>query len=143
MFFETSVDIAAPPAHVWAVMSDIERWADWTPSVRSIRTLGAGPLAVGSRAIVRQPRLLPAMWTVTALDPGRRFAWTTGNPLVRVLAEHAVEPSGSGSRATLSIRFSGPLAAAVGRWTRGLNERYLALEAAGLKTQSERVARGG
>jgi hypothetical protein len=35
---------------------------------------------------------------------------------------------------TLSIEFSGPL---VARLTRGLNERYLALEANGLKARSE------
>jgi hypothetical protein len=141
--FQISVDIEAPPGVVWAVMSDIERWADWTPSVRSIRKRGSGPLAVGSRASIRQPRLPPALWTVTAIDRGRSFSWITGNPLVRVIAHHAVEPAGAGSRATLSIRFEGLLGAAVGHWTRDLNTRYLALEAAGLKKQSESARRAG
>ena len=44
--------------------------------------------------------------------------------------------SGNGSRATLSIRFSGLLGPLFARLTRKLNERYLALEASGLKERS-------
>jgi len=41
------------------------------------------------------------------------------------------------SRATLSLEFSGPLGPLVARLTRGLNTRYLALEAQGLKKRAE------
>ena len=44
--FRTSVDIATPSEVVWAVMSDVERWHEWTPSVRSIRLVGGGPIEV-------------------------------------------------------------------------------------------------
>jgi hypothetical protein len=53
--FSITVEIPAPPDRVWAVMADIERWSDWTPTVTSIRRLDPGPLAVGSRARIRQP----------------------------------------------------------------------------------------
>ena len=137
MNFSITVDIAAPPERVWSVMSDIERWAEWTTSVKSIKRLDHGPLAPGSRAVIRQPRLLPAMWKVTALQPGRSFTWTTGSPGVRVIAHHLVEPTGHGSRATLSLQFGGLLGPLVARITSGLNNRYLSLEAAGLKRRSE------
>lgn len=135
--YSISVDISAPPDRVWAVMIDGERWAEWTPSVTSIRRLDAGPLRVGSRARIRQPRVPPAVWRVTQLDDGRSFTWVTGSALARATGRHSVEPTTGGSRATLSISYSGLLGGVVGRLTRDLNDRYLALEARGLKARSE------
>jgi uncharacterized membrane protein len=137
MTFETSVDIAAPAAVVWSIMSDVERWHEWTPSVRSIRRLDKGPLRLGSRALVRQPKLLPAVWTVEVLDPERSFTWKSGMPGLWVYGEHSVEPVATGTRAHLSVRFAGPLGLPLGRFLRSLNNRYLGLEAAGLKRRSE------
>ena len=134
--YEIAVEIPAPPERVWAVMSDVERWPEWTPSVTKVERLDGGPLAVGSRARIRQPNLLPAVWQVTELRPGRGFTWVTRSPGVRVTGIHAVEPAPGGSRATLSLEFAGPLAGIVGWITRGLNRRYLALEAEGLERRS-------
>jgi hypothetical protein len=43
---------------------------------------------------------------------------------------------------TLSVTFAGFLGRVIGWMMRGLNERYLAQEAAGLKRRSEERARG-
>ncbi len=134
--FSITVDIPAPPDRVWAVLADVERWPEWTPSVTEVRRLSPGPLTVGSRVRIRQPRLLPATWEVSELVEGRRFTWVTRSPGIRVIAEHEVVPAAGGSRATLSVRFEGPLARLVARLTRGLNRRYLGLEAAGLSERS-------
>jgi uncharacterized membrane protein len=138
--FSTTIDIDAPAERVWEVMSDIERWHEWTPSVTSIKRLGSGPLAVASRALVRQPKFPPAMWTVTAIEPGRWFTWTNGVPGLRVVAHHSVTPTDAGSRATLSIDFQGLLGASLARIAGKITERYLALEAKGLKARSEEPA---
>jgi hypothetical protein len=153
--FQISVDIAAPADVVWSVMSDVERWHEWTPSVRGVRLLGPGPLRVGSRAMIRQPKFPPAMWQVISLEPGRGFVWKSGLPGMWVYAHHSVEPiassngSGSGSgdgsgraggvltRATLRLHFAGPVSRLLGRMTANINDRYLAMEAAGLRQRSE------
>ena len=61
MDFSIDVDIDAPPDRVWAVMSDIERWHEWTPSVKSISRREQGPIRPGHRAWVRQPKFPPAL----------------------------------------------------------------------------------
>jgi Polyketide cyclase / dehydrase and lipid transport len=119
-------------------MSDVERWSEWTPTVKRIQRLEQGPLAVGSRARIQQPRLPAAVWEVTQFQEGRGFTWVTRSPGVRVIAKHGVEPVGQGTRATLSVGFSGPLGGLIAWLTSGLNNRYLALEAQGLRERSTR-----
>ncbi len=135
--FSTTIEIAATPQRVWSVMCDVARWHEWTASVTRVRVLGDGPLREGRRALVRQPRLPPAMWTVTELVEGKRFTWVSRAPGIRVTARHVVEPAGSGTRATLSIHYGGLLGPLLARLTRGINARYIALEAEGLRRRSE------
>lgn len=135
--FTKSIDIAAPAGRVWEVMSDVERWREWTPSITTIRILGGGPFAVGARAIVRQPKLPPALWRVSSVDPGREFTWVSPGPGFITVARHSVAPAAGGSRATLGIELRGPLGGLLGRLTGGITERYLDLEAKGLKARSE------
>lgn len=135
--FSITVDIHASPERVWAVMRDGERWPEWTPTVTSVERLDDGPLALGSKVRIRQPKLLPAVWEITSLEEGKGFTWVTRSPGVVVTARHGVEPIADGTRATLSIDFEGVLGPLIARLTRNLNHRYLDLEAAGLKTRSE------
>ncbi|MGD0136200.1 MAG: SRPBCC family protein [Bryobacteraceae bacterium] len=139
--FRITVDINVPADRVWAVIRDVESWPEWTPTVKKIRWLDKGSLAVGSSALIWQPKLLPAKWKVTELDDSQRsFTWETRGPGMRLYARHWVEGAGNTSRATLSIQFSGPLGPLFARLTRKLNDRYLALEAKGLRERSEGIS---
>jgi len=135
--FSITTDIAAPAEHVWQVMSDTDRWHEWTPSVTSIKRLGGGPFAVGSRVVIRQPKFPPALWKLTAIEPGRSFTWISVAPGLRVVAHHRVESLAAGSRATLSLDLQGIFGGVFGRLTKDITERYLAFEAKGLKARSE------
>lgn len=135
--FTISIDILAPPARVYEVISDVDRWHEWTPSITSISRIKGAPLAIGNSAVVRQPKFPPAMWTVTRLEPGRGFTWAARGLGFRTFGDHWVEPLPNGSRATLSVEQKGLLGGLMGRLTKGITNRYIALEAAGLKARSE------
>ena len=136
--FRVAVEIQAPADRVWAVVRDVERWPEWTPSVTSIQLSDHGRFAVGSRVRVRQPGLPPALWRITEVDDQRRsFTWVARSPGVHVTARHSVEAHASGSRAMLSIRYAGLLGPLVARLIGDRNERYLDMEAKGLKGRSE------
>ena len=135
--FAISIDIAAPPERVWEVIRDVEHWHEWTPSVTSIKRLDGGPLGVGSRILIRQPRFPPAMWKITGFDPGRGFTSTSGAPGLRVFAHHHVEKTTMGSRATLALDYHGFIGNLLARMTRDITERYIGYEARGLKARSE------
>lgn len=131
--FATVVDIEASPAAVVAVLFDVERWPEWTPTIRRVRRLDNGPLAVGSRARIWQPKLLPGVWQVTELEAARGFNWITRTPGLQLKAEHLVETRGAGSRVTLSFRFSGLLGQLAARFYGNLAQRYITIEAEGLR----------
>jgi uncharacterized protein YndB with AHSA1/START domain len=135
--FTITVEIAAPLERVWAVMSDVERWHEWTASVTSVERLDASPLAVGSKAVVRQPELAPAEFVVTSLEAGRGFTWETRSPGAVVVASHWIEKTEGGCRVTLSLRFSGLLGPSVAFMMRKKINHYMELEAAGLKRRCE------
>jgi len=135
--FNTTIDIAAPPSRVWQVMSDVDRWHEWTPSITSIRRLGRESFGVGTKAWVRQPKFPPALWKVSSVEPGKSFTWVSTAPGMRVVGRHSVEATAIGSRAILNLTYSGLLGGLFARLTRGITERYIGFEARGLKARSE------
>jgi uncharacterized membrane protein len=140
MLQETTFDVAAPTAVVWQVLTDVEAWPTWTASVTSVERLDEGPLRVGSRARIAQPRIPTVVWEVGELVDGRSFTWTQGSRLARTTAAHSVEDDGhGGSRVRLSVAQEGVVGSVVGRLYRGLTDRYLAMESAGLRERCERM----
>lgn len=134
----TTVEIAAPPERVWEVLVDVERWPEWTESVTSAELLDPGPLAVGSRVELAQPRIPKGTYTVIALEPGRSFTWEQRQPGSTVIAHHECHPlPDGGTRVELSVTMTGALGGLVGRLYRNLTVRYLTMEASGLKARAE------
>lgn len=136
--FSVTSDIAAPPDRVWSVMCDVDRWHEWTPSITSVQRVDGRPLEIGTRVVIRQPRFPAASWTVTTLVPGELFAWTSKAPGLKVVGTHAVVADDKGdSRATLAIEIDGMLGALWESLTREITEKYVTMEAHGLKARSE------
>lgn len=96
------------------------------------------PLALGGRARVHQPRLRPAVWTVTAFAENRTFTWESRSPGVRTVAAHDIVPRPDG---TVSVRLTldqtGPLAPVASLLLGRLSRRYVTMEANGLKAKAE------
>lgn len=146
MRFDHEVTVGAPADVVWDVMADLEGWPTWTSSIRSLRREAASPLEVGLRVHVRQPKLPPAVWTVTHVRPGQSFTWEATGPGVRTRASHVIAPNGNSSIVYLSLDQQGVLGRLIGLLGARLTRRYLALEGAGLKARSEQrshESRGG
>ena len=138
--FTIAVEIPAPLSLVWSVMVEVERWPEWTASVSRVKRLSPGPLKVGSRVRIHQPKLPPAWWRVTEVEPGGGFTWVSRAPGVRVTAQHTVKEIAFGTLVTLSISYAGWLGLLLARWTGELNDGYLAMEANGLRAHCTELA---
>jgi hypothetical protein len=140
--FTFTEEILAPPSTVFAVLCDVERWPHWTPTMTKVKRLDEGVFAVGSRAQVLQPRLRPAIWTVSELAQDRGFAWVTRAPGVMMRADHAIELTSAGSRVTLSIEVSGLLAFVVTSLYGKLIHEYVNTEVKRLRAHCEALEGG-
>lgn len=136
-----SVDIGAAPERVWQVLTDVERWPEWTASVRRAERLDDGRFGLGSTVRIEQPRLRPAVWLVTELTPGTSFTWNSTTAGVTTVAGHRLTALGDGRvRVELTVRHKGGLAPLVGLLTWPISRRYVRTEAVGLKQRCERTS---
>jgi hypothetical protein len=87
----TSVEVQAPAAAAWNLLTDTHRWTEWGPSVAAVtcdeRFIGSG--SVGSVTTVAGVRL---PFRITEFTPGSSWRWqVAGIPATG----HRVEPVGS------------------------------------------------
>jgi hypothetical protein len=106
-------------------------------SMTEVKRLDTGPLHVGSQARVRQPGLPVLTWEVTELDEGSAFTWVTRIPGVATTGRHDISETAGGSRLTLTLEWSGPLAGVVGALNAKRARESLTQEANGHKAASE------
>jgi len=106
------IEIEAPPAVVWSVLTDLDSYADWNPFVVSSQ----GSVAVGEKLTNRmqQPggKAMTIRPKVTEVEPDRVFEWLGHIGVPGVFdARHRfeIEPTSTGSRFTQSEAFSGVL----------------------------------
>ena len=134
---ERSISINSPPERVWAVMMDIERWPEWTASMKSVERLDDRELGVGSKARLRIRRAPTSVYTVTEITPNRSFTWETKSAGIKGVATHVIEPDGNGSKVTLSVDLLGVLATLMSPIIRRPSEENVRMEAEGLKRRAE------
>lgn len=139
MFLRHDLYVAAPPEVVWQVTLALEDWPTWTPTVSSVERLDDGPVAVGSRARIRQPGLPRATWTVTDLRPAELFTWETRAAGMRMVATHELTPHAGGTRNLLRLELTGLPVSLLGFVIGPMCRRALAKENLGLKRHCERI----
>jgi len=99
---EASVDITAPPAEVWGLVSDLRRMGEWSPQCRKMFIFG-GEVKAGTRTLNlnRQGwKWWPTNAVVAAFEPEKKLA-------LRIVENRSVwtyelEPTATGTRLTES-----------------------------------------
>lgn len=110
-----SIEIAATPAEVYRQVADPARMGRWSPENRGTREPSRGALTVGDSFTGRNKRgrvRWSTACTVTAADPGERFAFRVHaigpvRPLLRASIatwEYTFAPSPAGTRVTETWR---------------------------------------
>ena len=138
MHFEESIDIDAQQERVWEVLSDLEAWPRRIETVDVVELLTPPPMSKGSSVRLKQPKLPEGTWDITIWDAPSYFEWRQKSGGITSVAGHRVEILEEGrSRLTLSLDMRGPLIPVIGLFYRGLTNRYMTIEAQGMKRAAE------
>jgi len=138
MRFEESIDIDAQQERVWEVLSDLEAWPRRIETVDVVELLTPAPVAKGSQVRLKQPKLPEGTWDITVWDSPSYFEWCQKSGGMTSVAGHRVEAlDGTRSRLTLSLDMRGLLIPVVTLFFRGLTNRYMTIEAQGIKHAAE------
>ncbi len=136
--YSTSISINADQESVWKVLSDVAHWSEWTPTVIKVEVFDSPELKFNNHYKVFQPKLQPAVWTVTTLVPPSSFVWESSMPGMHMVAEHIVKAVNANQvNVTLTFAFNGFLGEIMGRLYRNMVESYIATEAQSLKKRVE------
>ena len=135
-----TIDIAAPPEAVWAVLTDLDAYPQWNPFIRE----ASGQVEVGSQLVLRMfpvdGRPMTFRPTVLAAEPGVELRWIGRFILPKVFdGEHRFALTSSddgGTRVEQSERFSGILVPLTGKLIARTQASFRALNEA-LKQRAE------
>ena len=135
--FSTSITINSSQQSVWNVLSNVAHWHEWTPTVNKVEVLNTSELKLGNRYKVFQPKLQPAVWTVTELNSAN-FTWESKPPGMHMVAEHIVKSvNANQSEVTLTFAFNGWFGKLIGKLYGKMTAEYVQTEAQSLKKRVE------
>jgi uncharacterized membrane protein len=138
MHFEKSIEIDAPQQRVWDVLGDLEAWPHHIETVDVVEMVTPRPITTGTRVRLKQPKLPEGTWEITVWDAPSYFEWSQKTSGITSVAGHRVEAFEQGrSRLTLTLDMRGLLIPVVGLFYQGLTNRYMNLEAEGMKRAAE------
>ena len=106
-----AIDIDAPPATVWAILTELDGYHEWNP----LFVKADGHVAVGQRITLRSRRpathrLMTIRPTITKADPESELRWVSSIPGI-ITGEHAfaLSAAGRGTRLVQTETFRGLL----------------------------------
>jgi len=94
---KTEIEINAPVAKVWSLVSDLSRMPQWSPQCRIMKALG--PIRPGTRTINLNRRGMlfwPTTSVITEVVPERKFAFRI--PINTSVWSYELEPTATGTR---------------------------------------------
>ena len=120
---EATIEIAAAPDQVYALVADVTRTPEWSPETHTVEWRDGNTMAEPGARFVGRNRFGLMRWSMPCVietaDPGRELSWSTrtmGRKVTRWT--YRFEPSAGGTRVTESFtdvdKLPGPVQAIVG-----------------------------
>jgi hypothetical protein len=138
-----TIQISAPPAQVWAILTDLARYPEWNPLFRQ----ASGQVTVGSRLTLKSVhpangRLMTVRPKVLVAEPARQLRWRASLPGI-MTGEHSftLSPADGGTQLVQTETFRGLLVPFSGTIISRTQPQFQALNQA-LKQRAEDHGQG-
>lgn len=141
MTVEHRVVVAAPPAVIFQIYRDVERWHTWDPDTK--RASIDGPFEVGSRGRLTPTKGRTVPLLLTEVQTDRCFTVESRIPLFRMVFEHVLSPVPEGTDVVHRVSFHGPLSWLLGRMLASQLNLGLPITLSRLESLAEARAQGG
>jgi len=134
---KTSV-INAMPGDIFKVLMNFEQWNQWTASITEMSILNNDRPGMRARIKILQPKLPPAIWTITESLPDKSLTLEKRSFGLVMLSEHLISTSNNMASIIIRMTYQGPLAGLFYMLTHSLTDRYMTMEIYGLKRECEK-----
>ena len=67
-------EIDAPATVLWSLLTDLDRWPEWGPSITSA-SIDGDTMGLGATGVVRTIAGVDLKFTISEFDDGRSWAW--------------------------------------------------------------------
>ena len=138
---ESTIEIAAEPAEVWAVLVDFAAYPEWASFIDRIEGHAEPESRIGVHLTPTQGKPIHVKPTVVDVQPNRRLAWAMAvGHRALFHGEHSFEltPSSRGTHLVQKEVFRGAIAAVIRNSPRGALESFAAFN----ESLKQRVERG-
>jgi uncharacterized protein YndB with AHSA1/START domain len=129
--YSASIDIAATPSQVFAILTDPTAFTQWTPEVVEVQSPEGGVRvgAIGCAVVEELGQRFTAQMVVVVLEPDTRLAYDMTTPRWSGRIEYVLTSRGAGTTLSFHVIPAGPkpnrVVQVIGRLTRPLVERKL------------------
>lgn len=133
----TTIEIAATPEHVWAVLSDLASYPQWHPVFRAV----TGQLAAGSKITITTAhpvtdRTMTARVRVLAAEPTRQLRWVSNLGVMRSERSFILTPEAGGTLLEQTATYRGILVRFPEKTITRIQDTFVAINQA-IKQQAE------
>lgn len=105
VMWTTSRHIDAAPATVWRILTDLDAWPVWGPTVAGAQMHDGEPMGLGAHGRIWTPVGVPLPFEINLFEPRRLWGWkVAGVPAT----QHGVESDGQGCRVWMSAPLWAP-----------------------------------
>jgi len=133
----TTIEIAATPEHVWAVLSDLASYPQWHPVFRAV----TGQLAAGSKITITtahpvSDRTMTARVRVLTAEPTRQLRWVSNLGVMRSERSFILTPEAGGTLLEQTATYRGLLVRFPEKTITRIQDTFVAINQA-IKQQAE------